>query len=104
MLFLLIFFGLLTVVLLVLAGLVLAEFFYVPWEIRDSFRCLDLLLVAIYAVSLLLSGGVFCYALSEYIATHMGYPTSEYRVEKKIVSPGKACTSEADTVYFFKRK
>ena len=54
---LLIFLGILTVVMLVLAGIVIAGFLYVPMEIRGSFRWIDLLLVAVYAVCLLLMGG-----------------------------------------------
>lgn len=95
--FWLIFFGILTLVMLVFAGIVLVGFLYAPWEMRGS----DILLVAIYAVSLILTGGMFCVTLSEHFASHTGYSTSEYRIEKKIVSPGKACANEVDTVYFF---
>lgn len=102
--FWLIFFGIPTIVMLVSAGIVLAGFLYVPWEIRGSFRWLDILLVVIYAGSLILTGGMFCVTLSERFASHTGYSTSEYRMEKKIVSPGNACANEADTVYFFKRR
>lgn len=55
---LLIFLGILTVVMLVLTGIVIAGFLDVPMEIRGSFRWLDLLLVAVYAVCVLLMGGI----------------------------------------------
>ena len=103
--FLLIFFGILTAALLVLAGIVIADFLYIPMEIRGFFRWSDLLLVAIYAVCLLLVGGLFCFTLSEYVASHIGYSSSEYQIEKKvIVSSVENCTDKADTLYLFKRK
>lgn len=103
--FSLIFFGILTVVLLILAGIVIAGFLYVPMELRGSFRWLDILLVAVYAVCLLLMGGLFCFTLSEYVASHIGYSSSEYQIEKKvIVSSVENCTDKADTLYLFKRK
>lgn len=104
--FLLIFFGILTAALLVLAGIVIAAFFlYTPMEIRGLFRWSDLLLVTIYAVCLLLAGGLFCFTLPEYVASHIGYSSSEYQIEKKvIVSSVENCTDKADTLYLFKRK
>lgn len=103
--FLLIFFWILTAALLVLAGIVIAAFLYIPMEIRGFFRWSDLLLVAIYAVCLLLVGGLFCFTLSEYVASHIGYSSSEYQIEKKvIVSSVENCTDKADTLYLFKRK
>ena len=102
---LLIFLGILTVVMLVLIGIVIAGFLDVPMEIRGSFRWLDLLLVAVYAVCVLLMGGLFCFTLSEYVASHIGYSSSEYQIEKKvIVSSVENCTDKADTLYLFKRK
>lgn len=103
--FSLIFFGILTVVLLILAGIVIAGFLYVPMELRGSFRWLDLLLVAVYAVCLLLMGGLFCFTLSEYVASHIGYSSSEYQIEKKVIASSvENCTDKADTLYLFKRK
>lgn len=99
--FWLIFFRIVTLLMLVFTGIVLAGFLYAPEYIRGSSRWLDILLVAIYAVSLILTGRMFCVTLPEHFASHIGYSTSEYRIEKKIVSPGKACANEADTVYFF---
>lgn len=102
---LLIFLGILTVVMLVLAGIVIDGFLYVPMEIRGSFRWIYLLLVEFYAVCLLLMGGLFCFTLSEYVASHIGYSSSEYQIEKKvIVSSVENCTDKADTLYLFKRK
>lgn len=101
--FLLIVFGILTAALLVLAGIVIAGFLSIPTEIRGFFRWSYLLLVAIYAVCLLLVGGLFCFTLSEYVAFHIGYPSSEYRQEKKITTTERGCKNETDTVYFFKR-
>lgn len=102
--FLLIVFGILTAALLVLAGIVIAGFLSIPTEeMRVFFRWSDLLLVTIYAVCLLLAGGLFCFTLSEYVAFHIGYPSSEYQLEKKITTTETGCKNETDTVYFFKR-
>lgn len=102
--FLLIVFGILTAALLVLAGIVIAGFLSIPTEeMRVFFRWSDLLLVTIYAVCLLLAGGLFCFTLSEYVAFHIGYPSSEYQLEKKITTTERGCKNETDTVYFFKR-
>lgn len=101
--FLLIFSGIVTVALLVGAGVAIGDIISEPEEMRKSFYWMDLISVIVYVKGTLMMGWLFCFTLSEYVAAHMGYSTSKYRMEKKIVSPGKACANETDTVYFFKR-
>lgn len=102
--FLLIFSGILTVAMLLWEGIIIGGFLFILEDIRGSFHWSDLLPIAVYVISTLMMGGLFCFTLSEYVVSHRGYHTSEYQVEKKIITTEKARKNEADTVYFFVRK
>ncbi len=101
--FLLIFSGIVTVAMLLWEGIIIGGFLFIPEDIRGSFHWADLP-IAVYVIGPLTMGGLFCFTLSEYVAFHRGYHTSECQVEKKIITTEKARKDEADTVYFFVRK
>ncbi len=104
--FLLIFSGIATVAMLLWEGIIIGGFLFIPEDIRGSFNWRkDILPIAVYVISTLMMGGLFCFTLSEYVASHIGYSSSEYQIEKKvIVSSVENCTDKADTLYLFKRK
>lgn len=101
--FLLIFSGIVTVAMLLWEGIIIGGFLFIPADMRGLFHWADLP-IAVYVIGTLMMGGVFCFTLSEYVASHRGYHTSEYQVEKKIITTEKVRKDEADTVYFFVRK
>lgn len=103
--FLVVFLGILTVVMLVLSGMVIGGFIFVPEEIRGSFSRQDFILVTVYAVCLLLLGGTFFLSVRDHIVAHTNFPSSEYQIGKKvIISSVGDCTDKADTLYFFVKK
>lgn len=92
-----------TVALLVGAGVAIGDIISASEEMRESFHWMNVIPVIVYVLGTLMMGWLFCFTLSEHVASHTGYSTAEYRMEKKIVSSGKTCKNETDTVYFFKR-
>lgn len=103
--FWLIFLGIATAAMLVGAGITIGDVISEPEEMRKSFCLMELIPVTVYVISTLMIGWLFCFTLPEYVASHIGYSSSEYQIEKKvIVSSVENCTDKADTLYLFKRK
>ena len=102
--FLLVFSGIVTVAMLLWGGILIGGLLFIPEDIRGSFHWSDLLPIAVYVISTLMMGGLFCFTLSEYVASNVGYNSAEYQMEKKITTSGRDCKNEVDTVYFFSRK
>lgn len=96
--------GILSVVMMVSFGVGISDFFYKPEEVFRSFRWMDTIPVVVQVICVLLMFGMFCFALSEHVASNVGYNSSKYQMEKKITTSEGGCTNEADTVYFFVRK
>lgn len=80
--FLLIFSGIVTVAMLLWGGILIGGLLFIPEDIRDSFHWSDLLPIAVYVISTLMMGGLFCFTLSEYVASNMGCNSAEYHMEK----------------------
>ena len=102
--FWLIFLGIMTMAMLLLGGIAIGGVLFIPEDIRGSFKRSDILSIAAYVITTLMVGGLFCFTLSEYVASNVGYDSSEYQMEKKITTSGRDCKNEVDTVYFFSRK
>lgn len=80
--FLLIFSGIVTVAMLLWGGILIGGLLFIPEDIRGSFHWSDLLPIAVYVISTLMMGGLFCFTLSEYVVSNMGCNSAEYHMEK----------------------
>lgn len=101
---LVIIFGILTVGMMVSLVLPLGFYFFDSEEIHGTFRWMDIFLAVVHIGCVLVMTGLFCLALSNYTASHVGYSSSEYQIEKKIITSVENCTEKTDTVYFFEKK
>ena len=100
-----IFFGILTVVMLVFSGMFIGGFIFATEEMRGSFSRTDFILVTVYAACLPLVGVLFFLSVRNHIVAHTSLPSSEYQIAKKvIISSVGDCTDKADTLYFFVKK
>ena len=98
--FLLIFSGIATVAMLLWEGIIIGGFLFIPEDIRGSFNWRkDILPIAVYVISTLMMGGLFCFTLSEYAISNVGYNSSMCQIEK-ITTSGDGCTNEAESFYY----
>lgn len=102
--FLLIFSGIVTVAMLLWGGILIGGLLFIPEDIRGSFHWSDLLPIAVYVISTLMMGGLFCFTLSEYVVSNMGCNSAEYDMNKKTIVTEGNNSAKTDTVYFFVRK
>lgn len=95
-----IFSGIATVAMLLWEGIIIGGFIFIPEDMRGSFHRSDILPIAVYVISTLMMGGLFCFTLSEYVASNIGYNSAEYRIKKKISITEEEDTIKVDTTYF----